>query len=182
VAALSLVKQAAARRKKVFTQAKAPLLNEVIDGRVTILRPLKLGDFGIVFTHKGLRIGQVVALYSKTGGKNSKHESVSDSSNICAVSNVAVQLFEYMHGRQFRSIPEATSIFQTKQFALLGSNAFLCLLSLPPRSTVPGLELSQEDADRFKNLLMHEDKFKEAMRLFRKRGQGKEVQEDEEET
>jgi hypothetical protein len=125
---------------------------------------------------------KVVALYSKTGGKNSKHESVSDSSNICAVSNVAVQLFEYMHGRQFRSIPEATSIFQTKQFALLGSNAFLCLLSLPPRSTVPGLELSQEDADRFKNLLMHEDKFKEAMRLFRKRGQGKEVQEDEEET
>jgi hypothetical protein len=48
---------------------------------------------------------------------------------------------------------------------------FLCLFSLPPRSTVPGLELSQEDADHFKSLLMHEVKFKEAMRLFRKRGQ-----------
>ncbi|KAF8224221.1 hypothetical protein L208DRAFT_1075266, partial [Tricholoma matsutake] len=51
----------------------------------------------------------VTALYSKTGGKNGKHESVSDSSNICAVSNVAVQIFEYMYGRQFCSIPEATS-------------------------------------------------------------------------
>ncbi|KAF8236484.1 hypothetical protein L208DRAFT_1251519, partial [Tricholoma matsutake] len=58
VAALSLVKKAAARHKKIFTQAKVPLLDEVIDGRVTILRPLKLGDFGFVFTDKGLLIGQ----------------------------------------------------------------------------------------------------------------------------
>ena len=31
-------------------------------------------------------VTQVIALYLKTGGKNSKHESVSDSSSICAVS------------------------------------------------------------------------------------------------
>ena len=73
------------------------------------------------------------------------------------------------------------SIFQMKRFALLGSNMFLCLLSLPPQSTVPGLELSQDDAEHFKKLLMHEDKFKESMQLFGKCGQGKEVQEDEEE-
>ncbi|KAF8235738.1 hypothetical protein L208DRAFT_1126936, partial [Tricholoma matsutake] len=50
----------------------------------------------------------VVALYSKTGGKQGKHESISDSSNICTVSNVSFQIFEFVHARQFRSIPEAT--------------------------------------------------------------------------
>ncbi|KAF8224302.1 hypothetical protein L208DRAFT_1065065, partial [Tricholoma matsutake] len=51
----------------------------------------------------------VIALYSKTGGRNSKHESVSDTLNICAVSNIAVQVFKHMHTCQFHSIPEATS-------------------------------------------------------------------------
>jgi hypothetical protein len=126
-------------------------------------------------------VTQVIALYSKTGGKNGKHESVSDSSSICAVSNVAVQIFEHMHARQFHSIPEATSLLQTSQFALFGSHSFLCLLSFPPKTSASGVELGQEDAERFKSLFAHEDKFKEAMRLFRKRGQSG-VQEDEEET
>jgi hypothetical protein len=52
---------------------------------------------------------------------------------------------------------------------------------MPPWSTVPGLKLFQDDAEHFKKLPMHKDKFKESTRLFRKRGQGK-VQEDEEET
>ena len=58
---------------------------------------------------------------------------------------------------------------------------FLYLLSLPPQSIVQGLELSQDDAERFKKLLMPEDKFKDSMQLFRKCGQGKEVHEDNDE-
>ena len=85
-----------------------------------------------------------------------------------------------MHARQFRSIPEATSRFQTNQFALFGSNSFLCLLSCPPKTSTTGIELGHEDSERFKSLFAHEDKFKEAMRLFRKRGR-RGVQEDEEE-
>jgi uncharacterized membrane protein len=114
-----------------------------------------------------------IALYSKTGGKQGKHESISDSSNICAVSNIAVQIFEYVHARQFRSIPEATSILQTKQFALLGSISFLCLLSSTPVVTAIGMELTQEDTEHFKILYAAESNFKEAMCLSRKRGRGK---------
>lgn len=86
-----------------------------------------------------------------------------------------------MYGRQFRSIPEATSTLQTKQFGLFGPNSFLCLLSSPPRITATGLELGQEDAEYFKILLADEAKFKEAMRLFRKRGRGGVLQAVEEE-
>ena len=64
-------------------------------------------------------------------------------SNICAVSNIAVQVFEHMHARQFLSIPEATSCFQTHQFTLFGSNSFICLLSCPPKTSTSGIELEK---------------------------------------
>ena len=88
------------------------------------------------------------------------------------VSNIAVQVFEHMHARQFRCVPEATSHFQTKQFALFRPNLFLCLLSCPPKTSTSGIELGQEDSERFKSLFSHKDKLKEAMRLFNKHGQG----------
>jgi len=47
---------------------------------------------------KGLNpIRAVLALYSKTGGKNGKHSSVSESSNVAAISYMAVQVFEHMY-------------------------------------------------------------------------------------
>ncbi|KAF8220024.1 hypothetical protein L208DRAFT_1336171, partial [Tricholoma matsutake] len=86
-----------------------------------------------------------------------------DSLNICAVSNIAVQVFEHMHTCQFCSIPEATSRFQTNRFPLFGSNSFICLLSCPPKTSTTAIELCQEDSDHFKTLLPHEDKLKDAM-------------------
>ena len=77
-------------------------------------------------------IHAILALYSKSG-KNGKHSSVGESSNISAVSYMAVQaqVFEPMYARQFRSVPSvpaATTIFQTHQFQLLSSLYFLTLL------------------------------------------------------
>jgi hypothetical protein len=121
----------------------------------------------------------VIALYSKTGGKNGKHAAVTDASNISAISYMAVQVFEHMHGRQFREHPDATAMFRTKQFALLASNAFLCLISTP--KTVPnGVELSQQEANQYAQLLSGEKKFNDAMRLMRKRGQASRLDEDDE--
>lgn len=113
----------------------------------------------------------VIAFYSKTGGKHGKHGSITESSNISAVSYIAVQLFEFMHGRQFRHIPEMTSRLQTKQFALLPSLMFLCLLSTSPKvHTHSGtLELTQEDSNRFCTLDQGTARFKDAMKLSRKR-------------
>ena len=76
-----------------------------------------------------------------------------------------------MHGRQFRHIPEVTSHLQTKQFALLPSMSFLCLLSVSPKVHAQSctLELTPEDSDRFKTLDQGTAKFKDAMKLSRKR-------------
>ncbi|EDR02852.1 uncharacterized protein LACBIDRAFT_307999 [Laccaria bicolor S238N-H82] len=55
-------------------------------------------------------LGHVVAMYSKTGGKNRKHSAITESSTIPAVSYLGVQLFQYRMARQFRSVPDATAI------------------------------------------------------------------------
>jgi hypothetical protein len=55
------------------------------------------------------------------------------------------------------------------------------LLSVPPRvhSISSTLELTQEDSDRFKTLEKGTAKFKDAMKLSRKRGKGAETLNDE---
>ena len=113
----------------------------------------------------------VIAIYSETGGKNGKHAAVTDASNISAVSYLAVQVFKHMHGRQFREHPDATANFQTKQFAFLSSYAFLSLLSSTPKTVPTGLELALKDAEQFRQLLLGESKFMNAMHLCCKHGQ-----------
>jgi hypothetical protein len=80
-------------------------------------------------------------------------------------------LFFLIFPTLFRDHPDATATFQTKQFALLTSNAFLCLLSSIPKAIPTGLELAQKDAETFVEMVSRENKFIDAMRSFRKRGQ-----------
>jgi hypothetical protein len=155
-------------------KAKAPRLTELIDAQVTMIRPLKIGDYGFVTTANGVMVGQgnfptihcsicaslieisVVALYSKTG-KNGKHSAIKESSNIAAVSYLAVQIFQHRLGPQFRSVPDTTALFQTKQFLLLSSIQFLCLIEKtisPQQSSMPFIELLPQDVDRYKALKM----------------------------
>ena len=61
----------------------------------------------------------VIALYSKTGGKNGKHAAVTESSNISGLSYVGLQVFKNMLNCQFQPTPEGTALFQTWQFALV---------------------------------------------------------------
>jgi len=96
--------QAATHRKRIFTSAGVPNFTELSDARITALRPLQVDDYGIIVIPTGVMVGRgkyliifkkfntysnilaVIALYSKTGGKNGKHSSVSESSNISAIS------------------------------------------------------------------------------------------------
>ena len=161
---------------------------------------MKLGVYGFVLTDQGLRVGRgkfnllkicsellniffnaiVIAIYSKTGGKNTKHAAVTDASNISAISYLGVQVFEHMHGCLFRDHPDATATFQTKQFALLTSNTFLYLLSSTPKAISTGLELAQKDAEAFMEMLSRENKFMDAMQSFGKRGRTSYLEDDEE--
>ncbi|KAJ7827971.1 hypothetical protein B0H14DRAFT_3719732 [Mycena olivaceomarginata] len=160
---------AAIKRKDVFSKAKVPNLPDIIAARVTMLRPICIGDYGVILTARGLMIGHIFGMHSKGGGKYGKHEPVTDSSNISALSKLSVQVLEHLHGTQFRSIPSATAVVQTKQFALIPPIYFLCLLSAPARLIPTGIELTQEDAVRFKTLAGGLEKFKEAIKLFRRR-------------
>ena len=173
----------ATKHHQVFVTANVPLLNFVSDARVSALRPLQVSDFGVVFTPTGLMLGKgvffktyivahrliihvVIALYSKSAGANAKHGSVTNSSSIAAVSNIAVQVFEQMFNRQFRAIPQAMAFFQTKQYALLPQISFISLLSSKPKVSPMTLELEQEDFDMFQKLQRGLACIKEAMQLF----------------
>jgi len=50
--------QASARRKRLFVGLKIPYAIELIDARVTMLRPLQLGSYGFLMTTRGIMIGQ----------------------------------------------------------------------------------------------------------------------------
>jgi hypothetical protein len=122
----------------------------------------------------------VVSLISKSGGKNGNHAAVTDASNISATSNLGVQVFKHMYSCLFRDHPDATATFQTKQFALLTSIAFLCLLSSMPKTIPTGLELAQKDAEQFMEMLSRENIYMDVMKTFRKRGQTSHLEDDEE--
>jgi hypothetical protein len=120
----------------------------------------------------------VVAFSSKSGGKNGKHCDITESSTIAAVSNIAVQLFQYRgHAREFRLVTDATLLFQTKQYLLISSIQFLCLLDtkfpFDRDHALPYIEVtSDQDMERFKALREGKDQLSSALKLSRKRDGG----------
>ncbi|KAJ7728249.1 hypothetical protein B0H16DRAFT_1331110 [Mycena metata] len=102
--------------------------------------------------------------------KYGTHHPVTDSTNISALSKISVQLFEKLHGAQFRSVSTATAMLQTKHFGHIPPINFLCLLSAAPKVGLAGLELASEDSERFRILSQGLDKLNAAMVLFRKKG------------
>ena len=48
----------AKHRRTVFAQAAVPCLNAVAEARINTVRPLKIGDFGFVYTKKAIMVGQ----------------------------------------------------------------------------------------------------------------------------
>lgn len=51
------VVQVATRRRNIFTKAGVPMLRDAVEACITILRPLQIGDYGVIFTEQGLMIG-----------------------------------------------------------------------------------------------------------------------------
>jgi hypothetical protein len=172
-------------------KAKVPRLAELIDARVTSFCPLQVGDYGFIVTDNGVMIGKsthkfflsllftkkclvVVAFSSKSGGKNGKHCDITESSTIAAVSNIAVQLFQYRgRAREFRLVTDATLLFRTKQYLLIPSIQFLCLLdtNFPSDQALPYIEVKSDmDMEHFKALKEGKNELISALKLSRKRG------------
>ncbi|KAJ3538768.1 hypothetical protein NM688_g6473 [Phlebia brevispora] len=184
VVASAAAKAVMKKRNQVFTNAKvAKALLPVLDtGKVSVVRPLKVGDFGFIFNEFGLAVGKVKALYTKAGGKAGRHADISDASTVGAISYVCVQVLEHRYLRQFGSIPKMMTQFWTKRYAHLSSNEFLCLLSTTPQPSNEGFSIGAADMEIFRQLQDAKECLGEARRLFRQRGKrARAVQEEDEE-
>ncbi|KAF8232506.1 hypothetical protein L208DRAFT_1271846, partial [Tricholoma matsutake] len=93
----------------------------------------------------------VLAIYAKSVGKAGKHCQVSDSSNITAVSNLPIQLFDHFIGVQFQAIPAGQTL-HVKMFSLVPSLVFLCTLASAPAILENRLKISQQDGILFRTL------------------------------
>ena len=115
----------------------------------------------------------VVAFSSKSGGKTGKHCDITESSSIGAVSNIGVQLFQYLgHAHEFCSSTDSTLMFHTKHFLLIPSFQFLCLLDMkiPAAHSQPWIELLNTDMERFRALEKGKKELMDALKCSRKRG------------
>ncbi|EEB89046.1 hypothetical protein MPER_12908, partial [Moniliophthora perniciosa FA553] len=120
----------ASKRRKIYSRTGLDYYSRLEGADVSAFRPLKLGDYGFVWMEKqGIFLGKVITMYSKGGGKHGKHSAVTTSSNVSALSYVAVQLFEHTYGGRFKAIPSFTSGFQVHGFSLIPSWAFLSTTS-----------------------------------------------------
>ncbi|KAF4618011.1 hypothetical protein D9613_012841 [Agrocybe pediades] len=167
--------QAATKRKKLFDSTK---ITELAHARVSVIRPLQIGDLGFVFTAHGIMLAHVIGMAAKSSGKYGAHCPVTETSNISAVSNITVQVFQYHVGRHFRVIPTATSDFQKKHFQIISSLQFLCLIgtkvtSAELESSASLLEILPADMTRFNTLKKVQDKIAAAMKSSKKRGSAK---------
>ena len=109
-------------------------------------------------------------MYQKTGRKNAKNEAVAISSNLCALSRISVQVFEYSHGIQFTCKPTTTLPLNAFQFSHLPSYAILTLLTNKPHCVNDaGFDISQGDIDLYHSLNRGLESIQAAMKLFRKR-------------
>ena len=93
---------------------------------------------------------------------------------IAAVSNIAVQLFQYRgHAREFRLVTDSTLLFQTKHYLLISSIQFLCLLNtrFSSERDLPYIEVTSDmDMERFKALKEGKNELISVLKLSRKRG------------
>ncbi|EMD34392.1 hypothetical protein CERSUDRAFT_97652 [Gelatoporia subvermispora B] len=139
--------------------------------RVSHVRLLRVHDFGVILIDGWLTIAKVLALYVKTNGKHGKHASVDDTQTIGAVSYLAVQVFEQFSTlNQFGAMTRATAKFQTFQYALIPSTAFLAVLTGAPKVQVSSITLEDTDWCLYKSLRDQETLFAETIKLFRQRG------------
>jgi hypothetical protein len=52
---VSFIRQAAACRKRIFTTAQVPNFTELSEARISPLRPLQVGDYGVIVVETTIR-------------------------------------------------------------------------------------------------------------------------------
>ncbi|KAI0671447.1 hypothetical protein C8Q78DRAFT_1028953 [Trametes maxima] len=124
-------------RQRTFTAHNIPQANVLADALVaspndsskpqhTIL--CTTNCYGLVYIDSRIFVGRVLAIYTRDGSKSGAHCWRATCDHIGLVSYIAVQIYEQLHGLEFRAILRKMAIFQTFSFAHLSADQFLCVL------------------------------------------------------
>ncbi|CDO73700.1 hypothetical protein BN946_scf185015.g28 [Trametes cinnabarina] len=126
------------RHLKIFSQHKVPESSSLADAMVGKLDPqqpkyspiqaMSKQCYGLICHESRVLVGRVLAVYCRDGSKGGKHVWRESVDKIGLVSYLAVQVYEPVHGVQFRGILRRMAPFQTLTFALISSDVFLRLL------------------------------------------------------
>ncbi|KIY68019.1 hypothetical protein CYLTODRAFT_395984 [Cylindrobasidium torrendii FP15055 ss-10] len=171
-AATEVTRQALAKRRKLFSLKDVPALALLGEGRVSGVAAgaeLSIGQFGFVYTALGVMLGEVIAMYSKTGGKSGKHAAVTQTSSLGAVSYISVQLFAPRTPRVFSKMPSCFTPYHCKGFQHLLPEEFLVKLISVPEEKELAKEVAISEWSLFKQLDAGHAKLTLAMAEFRKR-------------
>ena len=167
------------------------------NGRVSELRPIVVGDYGLIFHNEKVHLVKgelyihnverlslsdgitVHAMYAKSGGKNGRHNDVANRSNLSALSYLSVQIFEYQCSTDdgsliFSNETERMALLQVSEFAHIFSYQFLILVTA--FSDSDKTMLAAADGGYFHQLSQQHalQALGSAMKQFRKRNQSDE--------
>ena len=84
-------------------------------------------------------------MYSQSGGKGGTHAWLSDSTNVGALSYLAVQTYEYAYHCNFWTVHQRNAVLHVGTYALLPSHWFLCTLTAIPTLSQDGRTLTLDD-------------------------------------
>ncbi|PPR00996.1 hypothetical protein CVT24_000570 [Panaeolus cyanescens] len=154
-----------------------PYLLRLATAQVNGFTPIKLDSYGLIFTKDGIRVGQVITLYSKAGGRNGAHAAITDSSSIAAVSYIGMQIFEHRQGGHFSSRTNTTALLNTNHFAFIHPFQFLILIpsTSVARQSNNMIVLNEEQFRHFKALEPQVKRLAVAQKSFRSRKKAKDT-------
>ncbi|KAL0572455.1 Methionine--tRNA ligase, mitochondrial [Marasmius crinis-equi] len=148
-------------------------------GRVSDLSPLHAAGrsssienensgaaWGFIVHEEKLKLGRVLAVNSKSGGKHGRHGYIEKASNLAAVSYMSLQVYDHFYASQFRERPEG-QMMHMKRYAHITPSLFLCtLLEAPSLGNNTGPQLSSRDYAVFTDLRRDEKAIVGAMKTL----------------
>ncbi|KAG8717565.1 hypothetical protein FRC09_014080 [Ceratobasidium sp. 395] len=108
---------------------------------VTGLACIKSGSFAFVWFENQIWLAEIITMYSRGAGKGGNHGWANNVSNLTALSNIPVQLWEHWMASDFRSRPKLTAAHYAKRYAHIPSNRILYVVSSSERFEVHTDEL-----------------------------------------
>ncbi|KAJ3911654.1 hypothetical protein F5877DRAFT_55051 [Lentinula edodes] len=150
------------RRRKAFESLpQSHLPSFLAFGRITELAPIRVdgtsaSGYGLAvlgfsstnsMDRSHLVVCRILSMYEKGGGKNGRHNYVDSSTNLCALSYLAVQIYEPTVASLFS--PMRSNFSMALSFSQLTPSMFLSTLHDVPTLVNMRLRLSTRDRDTY---------------------------------